>query len=64
MTISLLLEPQAPVLEHILIMAGLPARLDRRTLSSEVTGPLRLDFRVTVPPPLFCGRRPGLTLNA
>ena len=32
MTISLLLEPQAPVLEEILIMAGLPARLDRRTL--------------------------------
>ena len=32
MTFSLLLEPQAPVLDDILIMSGLPARLDRRTL--------------------------------
>ena len=32
MTISLLFEPQAPILDDVLIMAGLPARLDRRTL--------------------------------
>ena len=32
MTISLLYEPQAPVLDVLLIMSGLLARLDRRTL--------------------------------
>ena len=32
MMISLLSEPQAPVLDVMLIMAGLPARLDRRPL--------------------------------
>ena len=32
MTISLLFEPQAPILDDVLIMAGLPARLYRRTL--------------------------------
>ena len=32
MMISLLYEPPAPVLDDVLIMAGLPARLDRRTL--------------------------------